>query len=267
MSDSSSLLGLSTDTWKLILSAATAVFGSISGALVYTLRQNETTWRNRHEEWSEREKFYQEENARLERTSTNEREERIAKEQLIERLKDQISELRDQKSDIIKNNLLETEAAILRLKNDLSTEVDRLKRELEEKDAQLRKLQTSQSQSLREVETLRAEVSIRNKVIEELNEDIVSLSGLADTNNQVAVGIGKAELDIKAVGRTRQRIFSRLSSLPSDIALTAERQIIRARDVQRGRAEQRLKAEMDLRAEHETDTRSAIRLHREFPED
>ena len=109
-------LGLTIDSWKLIVSIVGAVLVSVASFLAYILARNEATWGNRQQGWEERSKFFQETAVKFENIATTERNERIEKEAQLDKLKEKIAELRDQKSEILKKNLLETDFCCFEIK-------------------------------------------------------------------------------------------------------------------------------------------------------
>ena len=227
-------LGLPIETWKLIVSVVGSVLASALGFLGYILARNESTWQNRKEGGEERTSFFQYNVTRLETLAASERSERIEKEAKLYELREQIAELRDQKSEILKKNLLETDVAVLKLKSDLSNEVERLRKEVDDKDRELNDLRATQTQSLRQLETLRAEVSVRNQFIDELQREIDTLTAASDANNEIIVRLDRAALGVQSIARTRSRIYSQLSNLKTDIVRTAEKAVVAHKDVQRG---------------------------------
>lgn len=244
-------LSLTIQSWELIASTVGAVLVSIASFLVFILARNEATWQNRQQNWEEKSKFFQETAVKFENIASTERSERVEKEAQLDKLKEQIAELRDQKSEILKKNLLETDSAILKLKGDLSGEVERLKKEVEHKDRELNDLRATQTQSFRELETLRAEVLVRNRLIDELQGEIESLTAISDANNEIVIRLDKAAFDVRSVDRARKRVYSQLSNMTTDVIRTAEKAVLAHKNVERGRADQRIKAEMARRNQEE----------------
>ena len=240
-------LGLTIESWKLIVSVIGSLLASAVAFLGYILARNESTWRNRQGAWEERSNFHKDNASRFEILATNERKERIEKEAQLDKLKEKIADLRDQKSEILKANLLETDAAVLKLKSDLSDEVTRLRKEVEVKDRELDALRATQTQSLRQLETLQAEVSVRNHLIDELQKEIESLAVVSVANNEIVLRLDKAALDVRSVERRRGRAYAQLSNMKTDIIRTAEKAVIAGKSAQIAQAEQRMRSEMARR--------------------
>jgi chromosome segregation ATPase len=251
-------LGLTIETWKIIVSVVGSLSASAIGFLGFILVRHESLWRNRRDGWEEQSSFHKENATKFENLAMSERKERQEKETQLDKLKEVVAELRDQKSELLKASLLETDAAIMKLRTDLSGEVERLKKEVEQKDRELDSLRDKQTKSLRDVETLQAEVSVRNQLILELQKEIEALSVVSDANNEIVVHLDKAILDVSSVARRRSRAYSQLSNLKTDIIRAAEKAVIAQKEVRSGQAEQQMKLEIARRNQNEA-SRGATR--------